>query len=319
MSKRRKKWANKHREYEEEYEYEAQDRYPVALVGAAQANSPMAQGNPTISFYGEIPTIFITPRAFGDMRFLIDESKDEISWLGSVKEITGGLLIDEIFLPKQECSAAYTEMQESGLQALAEDLLRRKDGPEIWNQIRFWGHSHVNMGVFASTTDDNQMDLFKTRDERTGKYVHEWFLRGIFNKHGKVRFWLFMFEKGVVIDDVPWTIKVDAVESRKDSWRQLMKARVSARLYAYRGPYGGGHDYDAEFGWRKPWPEEGEGGFPVVPVKEEEDGNRHDPTLLAVRPRSIRGPTGNSGGNGSGGKQVSTWVGQTGHPADLRV
>ena len=190
--------------------------------------------NPTIEYGNGIPTIYITPMAYNDMFIIVDEAKDEISWLGSMEPLGNDFLIKEVFVPAQECGAATTEMSEDGLAKLANEILKRPKGMELWNTIRFWGHSHVRMDTFASSVDDKQMELFKEQTKGG-----EWFLRGIFNKNGKAKFWLY-HNSGIVIHDVPWSIYTPMNDSRRKEWQKIIRKNVTKHVYTYPS---GGHPW----------------------------------------------------------------------------
>jgi hypothetical protein len=194
-----------------------------------------------VVYSDRIPMILITPEAYNDMFVLIDEARTEVSWLGAVQRLGDDFLIHEVFLPEQECTSSTTEMTEEGLTKLATELLERPDGMELWNSVRFWGHSHVRMDVFASGPDNDQMSLFKEQVK------DDWFIRGIFNKDGSAKFWLFHLSSGIVINDVPWSIYSPVVDDeRREAWRAQLKDKIThRRVTVYRSQWnpgqGGGY------------------------------------------------------------------------------
>lgn len=238
---------------------------------------------PEIEFDGAMPSILITPEAYSDMFALIDEADDEISWLGTVVKQGDDYLIKEVFLPEQECGAASTEMTEKGLTKLASEILARPDGVAVWNSIRFWGHSHVRMDVFASSTDDAQMKLFKEQVKG------EWFIRGIFNKVGCAKFWFFQYGTGVVINDVPWSIYAPVTTDRRKLWKALIRKKVKKHTYAvssYGGtPWFGGGPLGG-VNWRSGYG----GGYDGVGMEGDPNAGGHAETLLSVRPRRVQRP-----------------------------
>ena len=68
---------------------------------------------------------------------------------------------------------------------------------DIWNELRGWGHSHVNMGITPSGQDDNQMETFSEGG-------HPCFLRIIANKKGEFRIDLYDFQQGILYSNLPW-------------------------------------------------------------------------------------------------------------------
>jgi hypothetical protein len=155
--------------------------------------------NPTVS-YNDIPRIFITPQAYKDMCALIDMVDTEVGWEGTVERIENSFLIKEIFLMEQMAHATTTIISTEGQSNLGMEIFDTKpvdEAIEILNQLRFWGHSHVNMPTNPSGQDDRQMDLFRTDGVN-------FFIRGIGNKHGRLEFTLYLYDMNIIIDDVPW-------------------------------------------------------------------------------------------------------------------
>src|SRR5690606_11009605 len=107
------------------------------------------------------------------MFIYVDECNDEIGWLGTAKIMEGNehniVFIDDVFLFDQEVHATTTEITPEGLTEFANELIEMGDkGIEIWNNIKVWGHSHVNLGVSPSGQDDKQMKTFRDGG-------HDWF------------------------------------------------------------------------------------------------------------------------------------------------
>jgi hypothetical protein len=180
------------------------------------------------------PTITIDQGAYDDMWHLVDEVKLEVGWLGVVEQKSFlEFHIKEIFLIEQDVSAAMTELDETGLAKLYERLLDQPNGVDKVNALRFWGHSHVNMETSPSGQDETQMDLFK-------KNECNWFIRGIFNKHGKAQFDVFYFDLGISFRDVEWKlVRVVGHDPRRDYWKGEITAKVKEKVYT-AAPYKGG-------------------------------------------------------------------------------
>lgn len=169
-----------------------------------------------------IPTIYITEQAISDMYLLTDECDTEVGWLGTVQVMGEGpdLLINEIFLPKQECHFATTKLSVDGLMDVYNELMERKDGAKLVDQLRFWGHSHVNLDVDPSKQDEEQMEMFK-------KNKCDYFVRGIVNKKAKMKFDVFYYNTNVACLDCPWAIYFVADEDKRLQWRQSLKTKVA--------------------------------------------------------------------------------------------
>ncbi len=165
-------------------------------------------GKPTIKALEIcVPQIIISPLALDKMKVYVDECRDEVGWLGTAVRDDKGIYITDTFLFDQEVSAVTTDITEEGLSTFAEELLKQPNGVEIWNNIKVWGHSHVNMATSPSRTDENQMETFV-------ECGHDWFIRIIANKNGSLRIDLFDYALGVIYSDMPWQTGLSEEEVR---------------------------------------------------------------------------------------------------------
>lgn len=146
-----------------------------------------------------IPRILISKIAYNKMWHYVDLANEEVSWLGTVKRMSKSFLIEDVFLLKQEVSSTQTVITEDGLSEFGEGILKEPRGIDIYNNIRFWGHSHVNMDTGASGPDETQMDIFESSE-------HPFFIRGILNKRGKIEFTIYFYETGIKISDPEWSV-----------------------------------------------------------------------------------------------------------------
>lgn len=146
-----------------------------------------------------VPKIRISEKALASMYVYVDECPKEIGWLCTAvyNDELNSYDILEAFLFKQQVSAVTTEITSEGLTEFAEELLQRPDGIEIWNNLKAWGHSHVNMGTSPSGQDDIQMEEFSENGS-------DWFLRIIANKKGDMRVDLYNFKIGITYLNMAW-------------------------------------------------------------------------------------------------------------------
>jgi hypothetical protein len=153
-----------------------------------------------------MPVVYISTGALNKMQTYVDECLDEIGWLGTVVEHQPRVyLIEDVYLFDQEVHGATTEITPEGLSSFAEEILQQSEGIEIWNNLKMWGHSHVNMGVSPSSQDNKQMETF----QETG---HDWFIRLIANKKGELKLDFYDYKNGVIFTDVRWNEYMDADE-----------------------------------------------------------------------------------------------------------
>jgi len=167
-----------------------------------------------------VPTIFISMEAYQDMNYILGESgRDEIGWLGSVKETEhGDYLIEKVFLFKQSVSGAHCEFDQNSVSQFYTEMLKADPANrDMLNRILFWGHAHPSSWVGPSGQDEHQMDLFSH---------NKYFIRGIFSRQGNCEFTFFDYERKLKFIDCPWQIQIDVAEDgerRKEIAKEIKK------------------------------------------------------------------------------------------------
>ena len=93
--------------------------------------------------------VFFTPEAYCKMTTLIKGCEKEIAWHGTVKQTEdGNYIITDILMYPQEITGATVTSNDEKYPMW---LMQQPD--EVFNKIRFQGHSHVNFGATPSATD----------------------------------------------------------------------------------------------------------------------------------------------------------------------
>lgn len=144
-----------------------------------------------------MPHMVISKTALAKMELFVDGCSDEIGWLGTATKSQNTITIDDVFLFNQEVHSTTTEITPEGLSEFAEYVLQQPNGMEIWNNLKVWGHSHVNMAVSPSGQDDKQMETFADGG-------HDWFIRIIANKKGDIRVDLYDYNAGIIYNTMSW-------------------------------------------------------------------------------------------------------------------
>lgn len=148
-----------------------------------------------------IPQVAFTFRALQDMHIITDQCDTEVGWLCTASRLPNGdILVDEVFLPKQQCHGTTTEIDPNWIADVP---------PEKWDKIRAWFHSHVRMGTSPSGQDNDQLD-----DNLKG--VDDFFIRGICNKHGRMEITLVLKDIGLKIEDCKWYVVVPEMENLEE-------------------------------------------------------------------------------------------------------
>ena len=145
------------------------------------------------------PKIYITNNAFNKIFEYVNGIDKEIGWLGTVIREGLEFYIDDVFLFRQEVHSTTTEITPEGLSEFAMELMSEPNGVEIWNNMKLWGHSHVNMGTNPSSQDDKQIETF----ESCG---YDFFIRMICNKKGSVRLDLYDYTSGIIYEELKYEI-----------------------------------------------------------------------------------------------------------------
>lgn len=178
----------------------------------------------TVQFTGEndFPTVTISPIAHGKMLALVKECPIEISWMSSVTVTDAGdFIIDDVYVPLQECGPATTEISEDGDEAMMMELMEQGKLAEV-NKLRCWGHSHVNMGVFASGTDDTQTQDFLNNLHEAGS---DHFIRFIGNKRGELLCNVYLLDKGIILNNPDMNVRVDGRD-----WAEWAKGQIKDKV-----------------------------------------------------------------------------------------
>lgn len=153
-----------------------------------------------------MPHFVISAKALAKMYNYVLECKYEIGWLGTVYKDDEYFIIDDVYLFKQEVHETTTEITTEGLSEFASEILKEDNGIEVWNSIRLWGHSHVNMGISPSHTDDIQMAVFDTEGV-------DWFVRLIANKKGDLSIDFYDYASNIAYQNVSYEYEHSAEES----------------------------------------------------------------------------------------------------------
>ncbi|OGE75418.1 MAG: hypothetical protein A3K05_00145 [Candidatus Doudnabacteria bacterium RIFCSPHIGHO2_01_48_18] len=170
------------------------------------------------------PRVLFTRDAFQDNSHLVDICPAEVGWMGHVRRVGNDFLIHRIFLVEQEVSGSTCELDSEALAGYAVSCLSEPDGEELFNSIRFWGHSHANMGTSPSGQDESQLHDLANRGG-------DFFLRGIFNKLGRAEFTIALPSAGIWLRDAEWQVVDEVNEARKAHWQNLVSEKVREKVF----------------------------------------------------------------------------------------
>lgn len=192
------------------------------------------------------PKIYCTYEAYRKMRQYVLLMEDEVGWFATVNKLEDNIyVIDDVFLPKQEVSATYTEVNQNTLVEIAMKLTSDQR-----SKVRCYGHSHVNMGVSPSATDHGQVDEFADGCD--------WFITVINNKKDDwyVSFNDYRLSQAYEFGKLEFYMPVDedikkelSEKTTKKTYANVSKWTRATGYSAYAG-YGGWGDWDDGY-WAK--------------------------------------------------------------------
>lgn len=166
----------------------------------------------------------LPPLVYKEIMHYVDKAVGEISGLGTLAyDGAGNFEVKKVWLCEQENSASTTDLKP---ESVAKLMFEARDEPF---ELRFWWHSHVNMGVFWSGTDKDTMVELAERG---------WFLSTVFNKKREMKTCLtFNSQFGIMrIDDIETVIEMQVEESVMAEWDRLFAEKCVEKKYqSYQG------------------------------------------------------------------------------------
>lgn len=169
----------------------------------------------------EVPIIIFKPEVLIAQEVVVDICKQEVSWLGMVnKPAPNVYVIEEIFVPTQGVDATNCEILARGYVDIENEMTRRGTFDRMFNDLKFWGHSHVNMGVGPSG-DDRRSAIKRCQD------AGDYYIRCICNKEGRMHLSFFDNVKGIAYENIDWRVD-DGIDhdSIRNKYSTLVKENV---------------------------------------------------------------------------------------------
>jgi proteasome lid subunit RPN8/RPN11 len=171
-----------------------------ASTTAVQAASDRTQDgrNDDGAARGSPVTVKINHEAYAMLRCYVEAVPGELTLLGVARADAENneILVDRFLLPEQRSSAAHTEVSEEGLARL---LVEAVQAGIDTAQLKVWCHSHGEMDVFFSHTDQRNMD--------TAFPQADWVLSIVINHKGRIKARLCLHRPfRLELDDLPVSI-----------------------------------------------------------------------------------------------------------------
>lgn len=147
------------------------------------------------------PTVYISTMAYLKMLLYVRDTDVEIAWHGTVErnQEQNWYHIKDVFLYPQIIRAATVDTDQEKYQ----NWLQNIEDDDVFNNIRFQGHSHVNMSTSPSGTDLNMYNNFLQVLPNNDYYIFM-----IMNKLGSITCFIYDLAKNLIYETADINIKV---------------------------------------------------------------------------------------------------------------
>ncbi|MBQ8043960.1 MAG: hypothetical protein IJ272_07430, partial [Clostridia bacterium] len=146
------------------------------------------------------PTLYISALAYAKMMLYVRDTHTEIAWHGTVERNTekNYYYIKDVFLYPQKLAATTVQTDQTKYNNWLENL-----DDNTYNNLRFQGHSHVNMGTTPSGTD---MQYYNDMLQVLPK--NDFYIFAILNKSGDATFYIYDLAANLIYDTADINIKI---------------------------------------------------------------------------------------------------------------
>lgn len=163
------------------------------------------------------------------MHYLIECCSKEVGWHGLVERVEEGFLIEDIIVFPQEVTSSTVVSDD---EKYTKWLLELEN--DVYNKVRFHGHSHVNMGTTPSLVDTTYQETLLSQ------FTEGFYIFGIFNKKGDYWLNIYDFDKNILYDKDDIVYEYYEVEEKKWAKEQI-KEKLTERTYTSNSGWTGRH------------------------------------------------------------------------------
>ena len=215
-----------------------ESEYSIDAGGTTKKTTPIKRRADEAKIKSAEPYVIFSQQAHLEMTHIVDKCTQELGWWFLVDVLPGnGFFLHTLIVPKQTVSATSVEIDPEDLATITLQLMDEGKDPST---MYAWFHSHVNMGVTPSGTDEDQVE----------EYLDDCpiFIRGIVNKRGDTKLDVFLRDEGVAYCSLPLFIEGEYLsEEEKKPLDELLKTNVSTyTATAYTGGVGGYYETQAK-------------------------------------------------------------------------
>lgn len=172
-------------------------------------------------------TLYIDPIVMRRIMYYTEAADGEVSGLGVVKiDDKGRHIVSKVHLLEQESSGADTELKPEAISELMVDMMKKDEDPGL---LKFWWHSHANMSVFWSGTDDTCAETLS----------HEYAFSLVVNKAGDRKCRLDLYNPfRITIDNIRIEeLKIEDAELKEECAKEVKEKVKPPYYHGYRRNY----------------------------------------------------------------------------------
>jgi len=168
-----------------------------------------------------LPVVYITTEAKQRLDLYIQLADGEISGLGTVTRLGNDFLVTAVHLFEQECTSASTDLSVEDVSKFLLEAVRSGLDPAA---LKLWWHSHCNMGVFWSATDDRTAE----------KFSNGWMLSLVGNRGKEYKCRLDLYEPiRLTLDGLRFEIRQPENSALRAALEAEVKEKVKTRVFTY--------------------------------------------------------------------------------------
>lgn len=168
--------------------------------------------------------LMFTEMAWLKMQMLIQNIDKEVAWHGVVKRgDENEYIVSDILVYPQKVAAATVESDDDEYPLWYAKLT---DTPEVFENLRMQGHSHVNMGVTPSSTDLNFYNTLLADIPEDSFYVFV-----IYNKKGDKTVKIYDFAKNILFETADVDVSIIDEGNGLDQFLKDAKEMVKTQTY----------------------------------------------------------------------------------------
>lgn len=203
----------------------------------ARASDGKVSYTKVLGYINRKATLYFTEDAWNKMQALVREFSTEVGWHGTAKRgddpSKDEYIITDILVPYPQYVTGATVNTE---QKEYDQWLYSEENDDVFNDIRFHGHSHVGMPTSPSSVDLNHWDGIIEQLEGDMFYIF-----AIWNKRGDKTIKIYDFAKNILFDTYDIDVKIIAENNGISAFIEASKERVKERKFTPVVQYG--HNY----------------------------------------------------------------------------